>query len=222
MYASVSMEHLVGGRQKLAVSLALAGVFLLALWRLPLAIPVAIALVAAYDIAVAFRHRRAGWLLTTLLALVFVGAVGMMQVLQSSGGRWLFFGLALAVALTDASAQVTGRRFGRPGTFLPRFSPSKSSAGVLWSWGIMTPLVVGTAVVLLAFRPEVPLWYLIGLVLAPMVSTFGDIFESAVKRAVGIKDFGSYLGGSTGGLMDRVDSWVAAFAVTFVASSLLG
>lgn len=219
MSQGLKIEH-VGGRQKLVVSLVLAAVVLLVLWQLPLLIPAGVVAVSLYDITGKAHLRLGRWFLFGMASIVILGGAGMVRMLQLDNGRWLFLGLLAVVASTDVFAQVVGRLYGTPGTFMPHCSPNKSSAGVYGSW-----VVGGTVAVLVAgvhslCLPAAPFYYAM-LVVAPMVSTYGDVYESATKRALGIKDFGSYLGASTGALLDRVDSWVAVFAVAYVGLVVL-
>ncbi len=218
MYPAVKMTYL-GGRQKLYVSLVLGCVFVLALWKAPVLIPLGIAAASVYDLvrAAAKQHNSMSrrWL-TALAVVALLGVLGMFTVLALPDGAWLFFGLGFVTAATDTWAQVIGRKYGTPGTFMPLFSPSKSRTGVYGSWGRGVALAVSLLLVYWVCSVNVTPAYTLALLLAPFVSTYGDLLASATKRAVGIKDFGTYLGKSTGGALDRVDSWLAVFAVAWL------
>jgi phosphatidate cytidylyltransferase len=97
-----------------------------------------------------------------------------------------------------------GRMIGGP-KFWPRVSPKKTWSGTVAGW-------VGAALVALVFLtiPGTTAGVLIVLSVAmALASQMGDIAESAVKRATGVKDSSSLIPGH-GGLMDRFDGMLGA------------
>lgn len=111
-----------------------------------------------------------------------------------------FFFLVLMGA--DAGAYYIGRALGKH-KLAPSISPGKT-----WE-GAAGGLVAALAFALLAhfwFFREVPLKYTLPLAAAmTIVSIFGDLAESALKRGAGAKDAASILPGH-GGILDRLDS----------------
>ncbi|MCA1376094.1 MULTISPECIES: phosphatidate cytidylyltransferase [unclassified Bradyrhizobium] len=110
----------------------------------------------------------------------------------------------LVVWATDIGGYFAGRSIGGPKLW-PRVSPKKTWAGALG--GFAASLAVAAGFAACGIGKLVPL-LLVGAVLS-MVSQLGDLFESAVKRRFGVKD-SSHLIPGHGGLMDRLDGFVAA------------
>lgn len=121
----------------------------------------------------------------------------------------LVFVLA-AVAVSDTCAYFVGTRFGHHKLW-PRVSPNKSSEGALGS-------LIG-CILFCAIYGEIfgsASWFAFAL-LGVAVNAFaqlGDLFESALKRSVHVKDSGHLLPGH-GGVLDRADSFL--FAMPMVA-----
>ena len=121
---------------------------------------------------------------------------------------WLF----AVVWGADIMAYFGGRLIGGPRLW-PRVSPGKTWSGAIV--GAVSGALLGVLVAFLiapsGARP-VPL-LILGFV-AAIVEALGDLFESAVKRRFDVKDFSHLIPGH-GGLMDRLDGFVAAaiFAV---------
>ncbi len=119
-----------------------------------------------------------------------------------AGSLWLLW-MFLLVWGADVGAYFAGRAFGRR-SLAPAVSPGKTWEGAFGGLALALG-VCGTAVVLWQNQPV--LWLLVTLFLV-VVSIFGDLFESLLKRATGIKDSGSILPGH-GGMLDRIDSLLA-------------
>jgi phosphatidate cytidylyltransferase len=121
--------------------------------------------------------------------------------------------LFVIVWLTDIAAYFAGRAIGGP-KLMPRVSPKKTwsgavggtLAGVLGAVGVAhTSGVASLAAVAGVAR------------VISVVSQGGDLLESAIKRRFNTKDASQLIPGH-GGLMDRLDGFVAAA----VAGALIG
>ena len=126
------------------------------------------------------------------------------------GRDWLLFGIIVVFA-TDTGAFFTGRLIGRH-KMAPTISPGKTWEGAFGGmvWAIGIALLLGAMLEL-----RVPAWQaaLVGAV-AGVAAQLGDLLESRLKRASGVKDAGSLLPGH-GGILDRADSIVLAIPAVY-------
>lgn len=120
---------------------------------------------------------------------------------EPAGVGWIFFLLA-STWLGDTGAYFAGRGFGKTPLF-PRVSPKKTREGVL---GGLVAAVVGACVFKAFLLPDLswPLAILVSAVL-DIAGVVGDLVESMLKRAFGVKDSGTIMPGH-GGVLDRIDS----------------
>lgn len=131
------------------------------------------------------------------------------------GKAMLLFALAV-VCLTDMMAYFIGMAFGKH-KLCPTLSPKKSVEGA--AGGLLGGVAAGALVFLLQpwLKTDFPLW--VFLALSPVCSVLGqigDLAASAIKREMGIKDFGNIFPGH-GGLMDRLDSLLFALPAVYFA-----
>ena len=135
----------------------------------------------------------AGALVSSIVMLRLSPGYGLAAVL------WVF----AVVWGADIAAYFAGRSIGGPRLW-PSVSPGKT-----WSGAIVGALAGAVLGLLLAAWTNrlMPLFWL-GLATA-IVSELGDLFESALKRRFGLKDSSGLIPGH-GGLMDRLDAFVAA------------
>ena len=114
------------------------------------------------------------------------------------------------IAFADIGAYFAGRAIGGA-KLMPRVSPGKTWAG--FGGGMLASLALALVVGTLAGLGGVRLAAWVALAGASaLVSVFGDLLESMVKRHGGLKDSGSLLPGH-GGLFDRLDSLTAGLPV---------
>lgn len=119
--------------------------------------------------------------------------------------------VAAMVGLSDVGAFLLGRALGGP-RLAPAVSPAKTWAGVAGNaLGASAALGLLPFAVPAALGPA-GLGLLVGLV--ALAAVVGDLLESRLKRAAGVKDAGHLLPGF-GGLLDRVDSLLLAAPIAY-------
>ncbi|HET6875246.1 MAG TPA: phosphatidate cytidylyltransferase [Acidimicrobiales bacterium] len=153
----------------------------------------------------------------TVMVFVWVSVLGSFSavLLSMAHGEGLFLGAVLVAVAADISAFGVGRSIGsRP--LAAEISPSKTVEGFIG--GIVGSLIVGAII-----GKELAPWggmkhgLLLGLIIG-LIAPVGDLFESMLKRDLGLKDSGSVLGGH-GGFLDRFDGILLALpAAYFVAT----
>lgn len=104
--------------------------------------------------------------------------------------------------LNDTGAYLVGSLFGKH-KLLERVSPNKTWEG---SIGGMVITLIGSYCYSLLFPEVASVWEWMGFgLLIVFFGTYGDLFESFIKRSCGVKDSGNILPGH-GGMLDRIDS----------------
>jgi len=129
----------------------------------------------------------------------------------SAHGAWVLIALFLVIWATDTGALVCGNLIGGP-KIAPVLSPNKTWAGTIG--GVVAAAVV-LAVFIAIFGGRALAAALFGAAMA-VVAHAGDLFESWAKRHFHLKDSGSIIPGH-GGVLDRIDSTLAAVVVLAVA-----
>lgn len=124
---------------------------------------------------------------------------------------------AVLVWAADIGAYFVGKAIGKR-KLAPTISPGKSWEGAIGGW--LLAMIV--ALSLAATHTFAPTWYSLvadkgGLRLVVILTTLlvaasivGDLFESLLKRQVGMKDSSRLLPGH-GGILDRIDALIPVF-----------
>lgn len=128
---------------------------------------------------------------------------------------WILYVLGV-VWSGDTGAYFAGRAFGRH-KLHPKVSPKKTVEGAVG--GVVASVGGGYLLVVLLELPIAPWQALLFAALGGALAQLGDLAESLVKRACGVKDSGTILPGH-GGMLDRVDGVIFAFPFFAWALSL--
>ena len=144
----------------------------------------------------------------TLFPLLYLAVpLGLAAALHTDRGPMTLLVPFLVVVASDSAQYYGGRTMGRR-PLAPRISPKKTVEGAI------TGVAVAAAVTPLLARITIPdapigLMVLLGVLIA-IIGIMGDLFESLLKRASGIKDSSSLIPGH-GGILDRIDALLFVF-----------
>ena len=185
-----------------------------ATWVLPGILSTLAAALLVFFVSTARQHAVAGFAMTLLGVAWVGGGIAYLMLLRDipDDGRLLVFTTLLTVFGDDTAAFFVGRTLGRH-RLAPAISPGKS-----WE-GFVGGTIAAVAVAFFALYQQDVVTpgesLVLGLVIA-LAATLGDLFESAVKRDLEVKDSGRLLAGH-GGVLDRVDSLLWAGPAAYVA-----
>lgn len=147
---------------------------------------------------------------STILGSAWIGlGLGFLLLLREmhDHGRLIAFAVVLAAWAAATFAYFGGRLAGRH-KLAPRLSPGKSWEGLLI--GAAACVFVAFVALYKTRHTYLSVWQavLLGVVLV-VAEVMGDLFESALKRDLEVKDTGRLLGGH-GGMLDRIDGLLFA------------
>lgn len=170
----------------------------------------AIAEVALYPRQMSSR-RNFRWVVFGLIALP--GAWAAMVLLKALDPNLLVMACVLVWG-ADAGAYFVGRAIGKR-KLAPKVSPGKTWEGAIGGGVIGCVAAVGFGYALVPAVSQSLFTYVLIAVPLVMVSVFGDLFESILKRTAGAKDSGRLLPGH-GGILDRIDALIAVLPAMVV------
>jgi phosphatidate cytidylyltransferase len=168
---------------------------------------IALILVALYPRA-SQTWGQSVWMRGAMGLLVLIPCWRAINVIHGAeDGPYKLLFLFVLIWGADTFAYFAGRQWGKH-KLAPNVSPGKTVQGLCGALFGTTVITVG-ALVLLGIPQQ---FWLCGMVLSMVTvlfSVLGDLFESMLKRNVGLKDSGQLLPGH-GGILDRIDSLTAA------------
>lgn len=168
----------------------------------------AIALMAMYD-PEGRLYKRNPWILVVAAIVILVAGWWYLIQLRAMSPNWLLYAILLVV-VADTGAYFSGKRFGKR-KLAVTISPGKTIEGV---YGALFGAVAFSILGIMIFNIPVQYWvyFILLSIITVAISIVGDLFISMMKREAGVKDSGTILPGH-GGILDRVDSHLAALPV---------
>ncbi len=169
----------------------------------------------------------------TLFGVFYVGALGAFGALILRAGPWAnvapsadpaiqgvayFIVIALGTTMYDAVGYLAGSRIGK--TPLSEASPNKTLEGLGAGMAASFVTVVIFGGLFGIGLQNIGQALVLGVIIA-LVAPVGDLFESMVKRDLGVKDMGSVLP-SHGGLLDRLDAYLFTLPAAYYTLRMLG
>ena len=175
----------------LIVVLAMIAEFILCLRRAP------------RDIVRANKLSLGGFLVWLFVMLAAINVV--------SSRPWIVLLLLMIICAADIGAWLFGRLIGGDKMW-ERLSANKTWSGQIA--GVVCGTFAGVMYGLLGADTFMPQLMWIGISVS-LLSQYGDLTASWIKRKLGIKDFGTILPGH-GGVLDRFDGWIYALPLVWL------
>jgi phosphatidate cytidylyltransferase len=154
-------------------------------------------------VAIASTVLGAGWVGLCLAHLLLLRGI-------PHDGELATFTVLLAVWAGDIGAFFAGRLIGRH-KLAPALSPGKTWEGFVF--GTVATVFVAFVALYKQHYLSIPQSLLLGGVIA-VAAPLGDLFESALKRDMQVKDSGRLLA-AHGGVLDRIDSLLFAVVASY-------
>lgn len=166
----------------------------------------------------ALQYRFISFLLAVITLSGFIYSALWLHGLAGTGPQMVLYLLAV-VWLMDTGGYFFGKRFGKH-KLASAISPNKTWEGLAGGLLLVAVAFVSSLAMGLPAEFTIAAWLALTL-LAALAAVIGDLFESLMKRSYQIKDSGSLLPGH-GGMLDRIDSLLAASPVFAVGLYLAG
>ena len=125
--------------------------------------------------------------------------------------------ILLVILIVGLAAYFAGRAIGGP-KLAPSISPNKTWSGAIG--GLIGAVAGGGAIAMPSNAKTFLVIAAIAIVLS-IVSQAGDLFESRMKRLFNVKDSSNLIPGH-GGVMDRLDGFVAAALLALLIGAARG
>ena len=173
---------------------------------------VVVAMIVEYGLCLRRASRtvlRSNWLIFALFLALLLMTLGAINVV---GARpWIVLLMLLIICSADIGAWFFGRLLGGDKMW------ERLSSGKTWSGqiaGVLCGTFAGVMYGLLGADTFMPQLMWIGISVS-LLSQYGDLTASYVKRKLGIKDFGTIIPGH-GGVLDRFDGWIYALPLVWL------
>ena len=134
------------------------------------------------------------WLVLMLVSVYFVGA-----------RPWIMLWLLMIIVGADVGGWLFGRLFGGDKMW-ERISGHKTWSGQIGGILCGTIMSVLFFLYIKPFGNDIVFSILMGISMS-LLSQYGDLTASFIKRCLGVKDFGNMIPGH-GGILDRFDGWI--------------
>jgi phosphatidate cytidylyltransferase len=155
--------------------------------------------------------------LYVVVPFALVGKLAVLFTEFENQSAWNVLGIIFLIWSNDTFAYLGGSLFGKH-KLIERVSPGKTWEGTIF--GIVITVAVSFLIkTYLLHSNNTILWLVLG-VIVPITATFGDLFESLLKRKAGVKDSGKLMPGH-GGVLDRFDSLLFVVPVSYVIVKIL-